>query len=74
MKGPETSRSLPKKDLFYLYEVPRDIHEPLNKEFCSTYMKGPETPRSLTWRNLCYLYEGPRDFHDPLNKQFVLPV
>ena len=28
MKGPETSRSLPKKDLFYLYEVPRDLHEP----------------------------------------------
>ena len=33
MKSPETSRSLPKKDLFYLYEVPRDLHEPLNKEF-----------------------------------------
>ena len=24
---------LPKKDLFYLYEGPRDLHELVNKEF-----------------------------------------
>ena len=34
MKGSETPRSyLPKKNLFYLYEGPKDLHEPLNKEF-----------------------------------------
>ena len=36
MKGPETTRSLPKRNLFYLnesYEGPRDLHKPLNKEF-----------------------------------------
>ena len=31
MKGPPSS--LPRRDLFYLYEGPRDLHEPLNKEF-----------------------------------------
>ena len=52
MKGPETTRSLPKMTLLYLYEGPRDLHEPLNKEFvlpigiCSIYMKGPETPEA----------------------------
>ena len=33
MKGSETPRSLPKKNWFYLYEGPKDLHEPLNKEF-----------------------------------------
>ena len=33
MKGSETPRSLPKKNWFYLYEGPRDLHESLNKEF-----------------------------------------
>ena len=33
MKGPETTRSLPKSNLFYLYEGPRDLHEFPNKEF-----------------------------------------
>ena len=80
MKGSETPRSLPgstymnpqkppKKNLFYLYEGPRDLHEPPNRD--PTYMKGPE---SLPWRNLFYLYEGPRDLHEPLNKEFVLPI
>ena len=31
MKGSETPRSLSKKNLFYLYEGPKDLHEPLNK-------------------------------------------
>ena len=33
MKGPEATRSLTKRNLCYLYEGPRDPHEPLNKEF-----------------------------------------
>ena len=33
MKGPETTRSLPKSNLFYLYEGPIDLHESPNKEF-----------------------------------------
>ena len=33
MKGRETSKSLLTGNLFYLYEGPRDLHEPLNKEF-----------------------------------------
>ena len=33
MKGPEATGSLPKRNLFYLYEGPRDHHKPLNKEF-----------------------------------------
>ena len=33
MNGSETPRSLPKKNLFYLYEGPKDLHEPLNNEF-----------------------------------------
>ena len=28
MKGPETTRSLPKRDLFYLYEGPRGHQKP----------------------------------------------
>ena len=27
MKGPETTRSLPKRDLFHLYEGPRTLEE-----------------------------------------------
>ena len=33
MKGPETTTSLPKRNLFHLYEGLRDLHEPPNKEF-----------------------------------------
>ena len=47
MKGPETIRSLPKRDLFNLYEGPRDPEQGI----CSTYMKGPETTRSFQKRN-----------------------
>ena len=32
MKGPESAKSLPKRNLFYLCEGARDLHEPLNKE------------------------------------------
>ena len=53
MKGPETTRSYPKRNLFCLYEGPKD-------PICSTYMKGPETTRSLPKTDLFYLYEGPR--------------
>ena len=33
MKGPETTRSFPKRNLFYLYEGPKDHQKLLNKEF-----------------------------------------
>ena len=77
MKGSETPRSLPKENLFYLYEGPKDLHEPLNKArqgICSTYMKGPETSKSLLTGNLFYLYEGLRDPQKPPKEEFVLPI
>ena len=33
MKGAEATRSLPKRNVFYLYEGPRDLREHLNREF-----------------------------------------
>ena len=33
MKGPETTRSLPETDLFYLYEGPRGHQKPLEEGF-----------------------------------------
>ena len=61
MKGRETSMRLLTKNLFYLYEGPRDPQKPNVEELGATYMKGRKTSMSLLTRNLFYLYEGPRD-------------
>ena len=77
MKGRETSMSLLTRNLFYLYERPRDPSpgsEASRKGICSTYMKGPETSMSLLTRNLFYLYEGLRDPQKPPKEEFVLPI
>ena len=33
MKGPKTFRSLSERNLLYLYEGPRDLQKPLEREF-----------------------------------------
>ena len=72
MKGPEATRSLPKTDLFYLYEGPRTTRShPKRNLFC--LYEGPrghhkpQGPRD-------YQNEGPQDHQKLRNKDFVLPI
>ena len=50
MKGRKTSMSLLTRNLFYLYEGPRDAQSLQRKGTCSTYTKGRETSKSLLTR------------------------
>ena len=61
MKGPETSRSLLDRNLFYLYE---GLGSLLDRNLFYLY----EASISLLDRNLFYLYEGPRDLYRPLGQ------
>ena len=47
MKGPEATRSLLKRDLFYLYEGPRDHQKPLNKEFVLPIWRAQRPPEAF---------------------------
>ena len=67
MKAPDTSRSLIERNLFYLYEGPRE------RNLFYLY-EGPRDLQKLHRMNSFYLYEGPRELHNLHRKEFVLPI